>query len=78
MKAHLADHGGITPALTRERLVHENLRLEVVHKVIQPFLMLGLGQAGQMGVEGGDGGALVSHVDLDLAQVFTLLQQMGP
>ena len=39
--------------------------------------MLGLAQAGQVGVNGGDDGTLVAEVDLDLAQVLALFQQVG-
>jgi hypothetical protein len=39
--------------------------------------MLGLAEAGQVGVDGRDGGTLVAEVDLDLAEVLALLQKMG-
>ena len=39
--------------------------------------MLGLAEAGQMGVDGGDDRTLVAEVDLDLAEVLALLEQMG-
>ena len=39
--------------------------------------MLGLAEAGQVGVDDGGQGALVAEVDLDLAEVLTLLKQMG-
>lgn len=38
--------------------------------------MLGLAEAGQMGIDGGDDGTLVAEVDLDLAEVLALFQQM--
>ena len=38
--------------------------------------MPGLAQARQVRVNGGDGRALVAEVDLDLAEVLALLQQM--
>ena len=37
--------------------------------------MLGLAETGQVGVEGGDGRALVAEVDLDLAEVLALFEQ---
>ena len=39
--------------------------------------MLGLAQARQVGVNGGDDGTLVAEVDLDLSQVLALFQQVG-
>ena len=39
--------------------------------------MLGLAEAGQVGVDDGGQGALVAEVDLDLAEILTLLKQMG-
>ena len=39
--------------------------------------MLGLAEAGEMGVNGGDVWTLVAEVDLDLAEVFALFQQVG-
>ena len=39
--------------------------------------MLSFAEAGQMRIEGRDRRTLVAEVDLDLAQVLTLLQQMG-
>ena len=39
--------------------------------------MLCLAQAGQMRVNGGDDRAVVAEVDLDLAQVLALFEQMG-
>ena len=38
--------------------------------------MLGLAQAGQVGVNGGDDRAPVAQIDLDLAEVLALFQQM--
>jgi hypothetical protein len=39
--------------------------------------VLGLAEARQVGVEGGDDGTLVTEVDLDLAEVLALLQEVG-
>jgi len=39
--------------------------------------MLGLAQAGQVRVKGGDGRTLVAQINLNLTQVLPLLQQMG-
>ena len=39
--------------------------------------MLRLAEAGQVGVEGGNRRAFVSEIDLDLAEVLPLFQQMG-
>ena len=39
--------------------------------------MLGFAEAGQVGVNGGDGRALVAQIDLNLTEVLPLLQQMG-
>ena len=39
--------------------------------------MLGLAQAGQVGVDDGGGGAFVAEVDLDLPEVFALFEQVG-
>ena len=39
--------------------------------------MQGLTETGPMGVERGDGGALGAEVDLDLAEVLALFEQMG-
>jgi hypothetical protein len=53
-----------------------NGRSEILHEAIQEFLVLGLAEAGQVGVEGGDDRTFMSEVDLDLAEVFPLFQQM--
>ena len=39
--------------------------------------MLGFAEARQVGVDGGGHGTVVAEVDLDLAEVLALLQQMG-
>jgi hypothetical protein len=39
--------------------------------------VLGLAERRQVGVEGGDVGVFVAEVDLDLAEVFALFEQMG-
>src|SRR5438128_11672418 len=49
---------------------------EIGHELIEPFLMLGFAQAGQVRVNGGDDRAAVAEVDLNLAEVLALLQQM--
>ena len=51
--------------------------LEVAHKPVQAFLMLGFAEAGQVRVEGRHGRALVAQIDLDLAEILTLLQEVG-
>ncbi len=56
---------------------HGQGSLEVAHKLIQALLVLSFAEAGQMGVEGGDGRALVAEVDLDLAQILSLLKEVG-
>ena len=50
--------------------------LEVAHKLIDALLVLGLAEAGQMGVKGGDGRILMAKVDLDLAEVLPLLKKV--
>ena len=50
---------------------------EVGHEGIQAFLMLGATEGGQVGVDDGGGGALVTVVDLELAEVFPLFEQVG-
>lgn len=49
---------------------------EIVHEAIQEFLMLGFAEAGQVGVEGGDDRTFVSEIDLNLAEVLPLFEQM--
>ena len=67
----------------RERHARRNGRrhgrggLEIGHELIEALLMGGLGDAGQMGINGGSGWIGMAEVDLDLAQVFPLLQQMS-
>jgi len=39
--------------------------------------MLGLAEAGQVRVDGGGGRTLVAEVDLDLAEIFALFEQVG-
>jgi len=51
--------------------------LEVAHELVQALLVLGLAQAGQVGVEGRHGRALVAQINLNLAQVLALLKEMG-
>ena len=50
---------------------------QIVHEAVQEFLMLRLAEAGQVGVEGGDNRTFVSQVNLDLAEVLALFQEMG-
>jgi len=50
--------------------------LEVAHEVIEEFLMLGLAEAGQVGVEGGDGRTAVAEVVLDLPKVLAAFEQV--
>ena len=49
---------------------------EIVHEAIQELLVLGFAEAGQVGVEGGDDRTFVPEIDLNLAEVLPLLQQM--
>lgn len=51
--------------------------LEVAHQLIESFLMLGFAEAGEVGVDGGDGGTFVAEVNLDLAEVLPVLHEMG-
>ena len=51
--------------------------LEIAHEAINPLLVLGLTETGQVRIDGGDRRTLVAEVDLDLAQVLPLLQKMG-
>jgi hypothetical protein len=51
-----------------------NVGSEIVHEAIQEFLMLGFAEAGQVGVESGDGRTFVSEIDLNLAEVLPLFQ----
>lgn len=50
---------------------------EIGHESIQAFLMLGATEGGQVGVDDGGGGAFVTEVDLELAEVLALLEQVG-
>lgn len=51
--------------------------LEIAHEVVYSFLMLSLGERSQVGVEGSRDDAFVTEVDLDLAEVLALFQQMS-
>src|SRR5260370_40122032 len=51
--------------------------LEIAHEAIDPLLVLGLTNAGQVCIDGSNGRTLVAEVDLDLAQVLSLLQKMS-
>lgn len=48
--------------------------LEIAHELIESFLVLRFAEAGQVGVKGGHRRALVPEIDLDLAQVLSLLK----
>ena len=50
--------------------------LEIAHEAFEPFLVLGLTEAGQVRIDDGGRRTLVAEVDLDLAQVLALLQKM--
>ena len=50
--------------------------LEIAHELIESFLVLRFAEAGQVGVKGGHRRALVPEIDLDLAQVLSLLKQV--
>lgn len=49
---------------------------EIVHEAIQEFLVLGLAETGQVGVERGDDRAFVSEIDLNLAEVLPSFHEM--
>jgi len=51
--------------------------LEVAHELINALLVLGLTEGGQVGIDDRGGGAVMAEIDLELAEVFALLQQMG-
>ena len=51
--------------------------LEVAHELIQPLLMLCFAEAGQVRVESRRHGTLVAQIDLNLAEVFALLQEVS-
>ena len=51
-------------------------RLEVAHELVNALLVLGLAQRRQMGVDDRGGGVAMSQVNLELAQIFALFQQM--
>jgi hypothetical protein len=63
--------------LRQERRHGRAVALEIVHELIEPFLMLSLAETGEVGVDGGDVGTFVAEVDLDLAEVFSILHEMG-
>jgi len=69
--------GRARTSLGRGGLHPSELALEIAHEAFQPFLVLGLAEAGQMRVDDGGRRTLVAEVDLDLAQVLSLLQKMG-
>ncbi len=50
---------------------------EIGHEGVEAFLMLGATEGGQMGVDDGGGGTLVTEVDLELAEVLALLKQVS-
>lgn len=54
-----------------------NGRSEIVHEAIQEFLVLGFAETGQVRVEGGNDRTFVSEINLNLAEVLPLFQQMG-
>src|SRR4051794_37563796 len=51
-------------------------QLEVAHELIDPLLVLGLAETGQVRVERGHRRALMPQIDLELAQVLTLLKKV--
>src|SRR5258708_39220603 len=51
--------------------------LEVAHELVDAQLVLSFAETGQMGVEGRHHGALVSEIDLDLAEVLALLKKVS-
>src|SRR5204863_9715934 len=71
------DRGGRPTPLQRGCLHPSELGLEIAHEAFEPFLVLGLTEAGQVSIDDRGGGTLVAEVDLDLAQVLPLLQKMS-
>jgi hypothetical protein len=51
--------------------------LEVGHELIDALLVLGFAQTRQVRIEGGHHRAFVAEINLDLAQVLTLLKEVG-
>src|SRR5260370_14942389 len=64
-------------ALGRGALHGAEPGLEIAHEAIDQLLMLGLTNAGQVRIDGSNGRTLMAEVDLDLAQVLSLLQKMS-
>jgi len=72
-----ADRGRILTPRGRGGLHRSELGLEIAHEAFEPFLMLGLAEAGQVRIDDRGGRTFVAEVDLNLAQVLSLLQKMG-
>src|SRR5229473_5559743 len=71
------DRGRRRTSLPRGCLHPSELGLEIAHEAFEPFLVLGLTETGQMGIDDGGRRTLMAEVDLNLAQVLPLLQKMG-
>jgi len=56
---------------------HGGRASEVAHQGIEPLLVLGLAEGGQVGIDGRDHRAAMTEVDLELAQVFALFEEVG-
>ncbi len=64
-------------AAVGSRAIHEASGLKIAHESIQKLLVLSLAETGQVSIESGDGRAFMSEVDLDLAEVLPLFEQMS-
>jgi hypothetical protein len=51
--------------------------LEVAHELVNALLVLGLTEGGQVSIDDRGRGAVMAQVDLELAEVFALLQEMS-
>jgi len=68
------DRPGISPRGGRGR---HGRHSQIGHEGVESFLVLGLTEAGQVGIDDGGGGAFVAEVDLNLSEVFALFEQVG-
>jgi len=55
---------------------HGDRGLKIAHELVNAFLVLGLTKGGQMSINDRGNGAAMSEVNLELAEVFPLLQQV--
>ena len=70
------DRGRARTPLGRGGFHPSDLRSEIAHEAFEPLLVLSLTEAGQVRVDDRGRRTLVAEVDLDLTQVFSLLQKM--